>query len=479
MNPPEPGLARASARRAVVAFLVLAAGATAVAACSSGRDARDGGRPAPGTPSAGSSAPGTPTTKRAPVVVAAPAQRIHAPIARRAMDASDPDRATPEGDFVGSDACSVCHMDRDTSAKTSFHASLLSGHLGSRGCEECHGPGIDHVGDGDEAAIRHPGKAPREASNSACLRCHDAVLTQPVEGHREWVDGRALRCVTCHRIHVDRADPEFRIPSAPARSLADLEAAGATPVRAERCIRCHPDYHPDMARSGHRDLAKDSGCTECHGPGSLHARSGGREQWILLPTEQEAVEADRSCNACHGAGSEPLLRWTCSEHRREGVSCVSCHDPNAARGKTLWKPDPQLCADCHGDVAAEFRLPSRHRVLEGDVKCADCHDPHGNETGLHRFDLTRDGCANCHFEKAGPFVHDHQVKQQDGCIACHRPHGSPNRRLLETAEVRTLCLSCHPGLPSSHEQKPGSPYLRCIDCHSEIHGSDADRNFLR
>jgi DmsE family decaheme c-type cytochrome len=412
--------------------------------------------------------------------VTAPRDRVHEPVVRRATTSpTDPDREAAKADFVGSDACSVCHMDREASLRTSFHDDLLTGHLGSIGCEECHGPGIDHVGDGEIKFIRHPGKAPHDASNATCLRCHEAVLTTPVRGHPDWVDERELRCVTCHRVHLNRDDRDFRLPVEEAHSVADLVRQGAEPVMADRCIRCHPDYHPEMPRSGHRDLAKDDGCAQCHGPGSLHAFSGGRKEWILEPTEQEATEADRSCNECHKVGEDPLLRWTCSEHKAEGVSCVTCHDPNAGKGKTLRKADPALCAECHADVAAEFRLPSRHRVLEGDLKCSDCHDPHGNEAGFHRFDLTRDGCSKCHFEKAGPFVHDHVVKTQEGCVACHRPHGSPNKRLLETAEIRTLCLSCHPALPLSHEQRAGSPYRHCIDCHSEIHGSDVDRNFIR
>ena len=114
---------------------------------------------------------------------------------------------------------------------------------------------------------------------------------------------------------------------------------------------------------------------------------------ILEPTRLEAAEADRSCVACHETLGKPLMRWTCSEHRLEGVSCVACHDPNAAIGKTLRQEDPALCLRCHPDVGAEFRLPSRHPVEPGRMRCSDCHDPHGNEAGVHRFDLSRRSCA--------------------------------------------------------------------------------------
>jgi DmsE family decaheme c-type cytochrome len=113
------------------------------------------------------------------------------------------------------------------------------------------------------------------------------------------------------------------------------------------------------------------------------------------------------------------------------------------------------------------------------MKCSDCHDPHGNEAGFHRFDLTRRTCAKCHPEKAGPFVFEHAAKELEGCIVCHRPHGSPNARLLESRDVRTICLACHPDLPRDHEQKAGSVFRECLRCHIEIHGSQTSQDFFR
>jgi DmsE family decaheme c-type cytochrome len=236
-----------------------------------------------------------------------------------------------------------------------------------------------------------------------------------------------------------------------------------------------------MAESGHRDLMTEGkACGTCHGPGSLHAASGGLRDLILEPRRLDAAAADAACAACHDAAKSPTMRWTCSEHRAENVACVACHSPNEPLGKTLRQPDPALCISCHRDTGAEFRLPDHHRVLEGAMTCNDCHDPHANESGFHRFELTRETCLRCHPEKGGPFVFDHTAKTLEGCVVCHRPHGSPNARLLETRDVRTSCLACHAGdLPRSHEQKAGSDYRHCLRCHVEIHGSDSSRIFLR
>ena len=462
------------AGRPAAAFL-LAGLVGSLLACTAGMRASRSGAGPPGrnspAPAAAPRGPWKPTAavRRGPVLPA------------------DPDRDAKKGDFAGSDNCLECHMDRRKTLVASFHAPLVAKDAKGPGCEECHGPGIDHVGDGSEKNIRHPRKAPREASNAVCLRCHAAVLEQPVRGHREWVEERKVSCVACHTVHVDRAT---RIADHERPAFADeaeMVAAGATYVGPARCIGCHPDYHPDMARSGHADLAATgNACETCHGPGSLHAAGagpkpagGGIRGLILNPEDQEAGAADRVCNSCHEKAGRPLLRWTCSEHRAENVACVACHSPNEPRGRTLRAPDPQLCLQCHPDTGNEFRMANHHRVLEGTLTCSDCHDPHANESGMHRFELTRETCLRCHPEKGGPFVYDHAVKRLEGCTVCHRPHGSPGPRLLETHDVRTLCLSCHPGLPRSHEQKGGSVYRDCIKCHIEIHGSDSSPKFFR
>lgn len=415
-----------------------------------------------------------------PAPLPGPSWEPSSPVFRRPPLAADPDRDGDPGRFVGSEACLDCHRGRERSLQGSFHAPLRGKGTDARGCEECHGPGIDHVGTGAEEGIRHPGKAPRAESNAVCLRCHQAVLDGPVRGHRTWVGERNLACVSCHVVHAPREERIAAHGRGDLGSAAALAAAGAVDVPPSRCLSCHPAAHPRMGRSGHRELATEGrACGECHGAGSLHAASGGLRGLILLPTRVDAAEADRACVSCHAAGNGPLERWTCSEHRRENVACVACHSPNEPRGRTLRKEDPALCVSCHADTAAEFRLPHRHRVPEGTMRCADCHDPHGNEQGFRRFDLLRETCLRCHPEKGGPFAFDHAAKRLEGCVSCHRPHGSPNPRLLETRDVRTLCLSCHPGLPRSHEQKPGSPFRECLRCHVEIHGSDRSPRFQR
>jgi DmsE family decaheme c-type cytochrome len=427
----------------------------------------------------------------------------------------DPDAAAKKDDFAGTSACKECHENRWKSLDTSAHAKPLHDKdTSARMCESCHGPGAQHAESGD-APIRDPlytadltppapvpakpDEEPRKHvtvpvkdMNGVCLRCHvedakgtpigtTAPATKPSAKHRDWVlpaDGRERSCVSCHSVHV----PAPAAGAARPDTIADL-AKIAQPVDPKLCIACHtqmaaPVFHPQMARSGHAFLLKDGpdhGCAACHGNGSLHVQAGGDPSRIVNPRNQKPRDSDATCNACHAKG-DAVAKWTCAEHERQGVSCIVCHDANAPRGRTLRKPEFQLCGQCHLDVQASFRLPNSHRVAAGRVSCSDCHDPHGNTDKVRDKDVRYRACLQCHQDKGGPFLYDHGIKRDEGCTACHDPHGSVNRRMLTYPKVRPLCLQCHPETP--HDlRKP--QFQNCLDCHTEIHGSDLNRRFLR
>jgi DmsE family decaheme c-type cytochrome len=139
--------------------------------------------------------------------------------------------------------------------------------------------------------------------------------------------------------------------------------------------------------------------------------------------------------------------------------------------------ETDLCASCHQDVKSKFYLPSRHKVMEGALKCTDCHTPHGTRTraSLRKWNkFNDDTCFKCHPEKRGPWVFEHLAVKTEGCSICHVPHGSANRFLLVRPDVRTLCLECH-GL----RHGPGSTFSSCVKCHSQIHGSNFSSRFFQ
>lgn len=243
--------------------------------------------------------------------------------------------------------------------------------------------------------------------------------------------------------------------------LAPPSIPGAEFVGSESCATCHETITRDFRTATHARLnpqrttqevvQKDGkatvtntkinvGCEGCHGPGSLHVKSGGAARTIVNP-----------------------------------------------------RKSPETCFQCHLNVRAQFQLPHRHPVLEGKMSCSDCHNPHkgmaikGGGTSTHQsvkggglaFMTANDTCFQCHTAQRGPFVFEHEAVRE-GCVVCHSPHGSVNQRMLNERNY-TLCLKCH----FQEQRVNGRLFIGDVDhssflpqgtcwsagCHEAPHGS--------
>ena len=193
----------------------------------------------------------------------------------------------------------------------------------------------------------------------------------------------------------------------------------------------------------------------------------------------EVAEADAACITCHADAAREL---DLSHHHgglAHSVACLDCHFPHAGTETALGTAGLKArCEDCHADVAVQFLLPFRH-TLGATITCTSCHSHHGAAPREEREHLRDDTCIGCHGEMRGPFVFKHEGDKLQACISCHEPHGSPNRRLLTHADPNSLCFSCHETLELSHSQSPGSPFIGCLHCHTEIHGSNWSAELFR
>ena len=304
---------------------------------------------------------------------------------------------------------------------------------------------------------------------------------------------------------------------------ADKLSAAPTPnpneyVGTETCAACHEDAFKSFSDTKHAKLAgikswkdKVQGCESCHGPGKAHSEEPTVLN-IISFKNKNAKQISESCLACH-SGKEDHNNFRRGEHWRNNIGCTDCHTahgPNHGEEKTdsitfigrvsrqkpgiattamLISNEQQLCISCHSETKAQFSKPFRHKVLEGTMKCSDCHNPHGGfETRQTKLSLGVDtACIKCHSDKQGPFVYEHAPVKVEGCAACHIPHGTANPKMLKRPQVRQLCLECHSGIT---EQLPGDPsgpfhnqanirYQNCTTCHAFIHGSNSHKAFFR
>ena len=288
-------------------------------------------------------------------------------------------------------------------------------------------------------------------------------------------------------------------------------------VGTETCKGCHEDQFSRFSKTTHFKLTQlanrppdKQGCESCHGPGKAHVEGGGDKTKIRTFEGESAKKISEACLRCH-AGKEEHNEYRRGEHWRNDVGCINCHSPHhgasvapkmesatfkaeattrtpQAEAKMLRDNQPALCLKCHNEVRGQFTQPFHHRVMEGAMKCSDCHNPHGGfEQKQTRLAIGADApCLKCHTDKQGPFLYEHAPLKIEGCAVCHSPHGSSNPKMLKRSQVSQLCLECHstignfgaPNTPSFHNIATAR-FQNCVTCHSKIHGSQTHRFFFR
>jgi DmsE family decaheme c-type cytochrome len=279
-------------------------------------------------------------------------------------------------------------------------------------------------------------------------------------------------------------------------------------AKARDCGDCHQERVATLKTSSHSALDSlglasradaRSSCTACHGEqGNRYSFEGGlpsiaksegcRAVFAFNQAETPAVKGSR-CLTCH---RKDHPQFHASRHATAGLDCTSCHSICAQRGSSHWPLQKALtqygsalsadhasivCAECHGDVFAQFQQSEHHRLEEGVVECTSCHDPHKPQSREQLGGFKQEQCGNCHTDKSGPFVFEHPPSRVEGCVACHTPHGSPNRHMLVVQSVSELCFSCHAAVPGFHSRFDASTV--CTNCHSSIHGSFLSPFFLK
>jgi len=280
-------------------------------------------------------------------------------------------------------------------------------------------------------------------------------------------------------------------------------------VGSDACKTCHADVWFNFYKNPHfksiasgKEPPERTGCEGCHGPAKAHVEARGGK--TTIPHAFSLMQPKQVLDDCLGCHARDFTRANIrrSEHTLNDVACNNCHSIHHSPTPKylLAKTQRDLCYSCHGDVRAQFEMPSKHRVNEGFMECSDCHNPHGGFMDtwgmaqrprmMEQAATNEAPCLGCHVDKRGPFVYEHPSVRVEGCDACHRPHGSMNAKLLKRPVVFTVCLECHNGsasgtrgqgvdLQSRRHNLLDPKFQKCTACHVRIHGSNADQYFLR
>ncbi len=255
-----------------------------------------------------------------------------------------------------------------------------------------------------------------------------------------------------------------------------------------QCTRCHDEYefYPVLSigktKHGTRADARTPSCISCHGGSEAHLAGSETEDTrpaldivFGVKSMTPVTEQNQTCLSCHQGGER--IHWQLGAHNGNDVACTSCHQIHSEHDKVADRlTQAAVCFSCHKQQRMDTRKFSRHPIEEGKVVCSDCHNAHGSASvnALVRDSLV-DTCYQCHAEKRGPFIWNHEPVNED-CSFCHSSHGSNIDAMLNT-RMPMLCQNCHEG--DAHRGLPPSETSRmttgrgCVNCHTNIHGSNS------
>ncbi len=234
-------------------------------------------------------------------------------------------------DYTGTASCLMCHEDYKDGFLKTRHALSLGDKKAmpkDQGCEQCHGPGSQHVDmigneSGDRGIFAYINDAAEGQFADNCLRCHAARINKA-----DWLDARhtteGIYCTGCHTVH----DAEY-----------DYQLKYATSL--DLCYSCHTTVRPlfETSRS-HHPLDDDTGCVICHDP-------HGEPDTMFY---SESLEL--KCGKCHADRVGPFIYQHLSGTSDFGEGCLSCHMPHASANINMLKANGRaLCLSCHTDLA--------------------------------------------------------------------------------------------------------------------------------
>ncbi len=303
-----------------------------------------------------------------------------------------------KGDYVGSEACGVCHAQIYVWVNGSGHPNKL------RSAEQAKGAGIPLPegliwGDIWKVIGGHGWKA-------RFIKNDGYIFT--AGGKNQW----NLATKTWGDYHKDEVKPYKCGPC----HMTNYTASG------------NQDYKPGVVGQWTYDGVQ---CEECHGPGKDHVLTGGSKGEITID------DTSAGCGKCHYRTDPAIIpakggfikhHEQYNEFLKSGHStllkCVSCHDPHKSGGFSV----KISCETCHSSVDAVYADSSMGKA---GVKCIDCHMPYMSKsavserkwvgdvrTHLFNIDLSAD---------AQPFTSDGSqatgiTTSEYACLACHYDH---------------------------------------------------------
>lgn len=277
-------------------------------------------------------------------------------------------------DYIGDQACAVCHADEVADFHKSSHAQYVADPklpLGKQGCESCHGPGKQHQDEEGGHMVYFEKITPKDV-NAVCLRCHEDVMKQS-QWHSEAHARAGLSCISCHQIHPSSNPESFVDPhghgiiKGPVFPSAKESGPLLKSDEATLCGSCHHIQVAEFRLNSHHPVPEGRlVCSDCH---AIHPTTASTR--IDTPVKD-------NCVSCHADKAGPFVYEHDPVAGWMGRGCLECHNPHGSHNPRLLNAFSRgLCAQCHTDKLTNH-FPG--------LSCwnAGCHVAlHGSNTDPH------------------------------------------------------------------------------------------------
>lgn len=271
--------------------------------------------------------------------------------------------------YVGNEVCKACHAP----AFEKFSGTVMGkiflhnprNETEKRACENCHGPGSNHVsagggkGVGGLISFRKDSGESAERQNETCLGCHQRGVQTYWKASPH--ASRGMTCVNCHTI-MEKTTDRYQLAK-----VGDRTPFFNKQAQTEVCGQCHLQRKAQLMRSSHMPLREGKlTCTDCHNP---HGTPN--------PSQLKQTSVNENCYSCHTERRGPFLH----EHPPVFENCANCHEPHGSVNDRLLKvTDPRLCTQCHMAGGGHPSNPrGRNSVFFFNRSCTNCHSQvHGS-----------------------------------------------------------------------------------------------------
>jgi cytochrome b subunit of formate dehydrogenase len=286
--------------------------------------------------------------------------------------------------------CTGCHT--DPGAAHAFHPTPVGT------CEGCHG------GHEVRRATADDGPFARARLAKACGECHGDVALHFLESSH----GRSLSagfshapdCLGCHREPLTRA--------------RDADPRRVALAQQEHCLSCHVD---------------DPAVRERIGPSAGFLAS--YERSVHGRAVAEGNPAAATCVSCHGAHEVLGGTGPGSHVGRENIpeTCAQCHGEIALQyrdsihGIALGKGvrEAPVCTDCHGEHEIYSRDDPRSPVAPANISAQVCTPCHASFRVLQKYAIAGDRVGSFADSYHGLALRGGSVEAAN-CASCHGVH---------------------------------------------------------